>query len=172
MSEAATPLDTAQGFSPPTVTQFSVFPTNKVGKMLDLVENFEGSPCQIYGSVHEASDHAVVRIISNSAADARRILRGDNLPYSEHDVLVVELDYGHTLSGFPPEPIGAEINIAFAYPLMLWPNGKPTIALAVDDYTLAGQILRAQGSPCWAVRPTCPSSRQHPTRDPNTNPRV
>lgn len=146
MSEAATPLDTAQGFSPPTVTQFSVFLTNKVGKMLDLVENFEGSPCQICAlSVHEASDHAVVRIISNSAADARRILRGDNLPYSEHDVLVVELDYGHTLSGLCLSLLGAEINIAFAYPLMLKPNGKPTIALAVDDHTLAGQILRRKG---------------------------
>lgn len=146
MSQSATPLDTAQGFSPPTVTQFSVFLTNKVGKMLDLVENFEGSPCQICAlSVHEASDHAVVRIISNSAADARRILRGDNLPYSEHDVLVVELDYGHTLSGLCLSLLGAEINIAFAYPLMLKPNGKPTIALAVDDPTLAGQILRRKG---------------------------
>jgi len=147
MSEGSTPpLETAQGFSPPTVTQFSVFLTNKVGKMLDLVEKFEGSPCQICAlSVHEASDHAVVRIISNSVADARRVLRADNLPYSEHDVLVVELDYGHTLSGLCLSLLGAEINIAFAYPLMLKPNGKPTIALAVDDPTLAGQILRRKG---------------------------
>ena len=146
MAEAATPLDTAPGFAPPTVTQFSVFLTNKVGKMLDLVENFDGSPCQICAiSVHEASDHAVVRIISNCAAETRRLLKGDNLPYSEHDVLVVELDQGHSLSGLCLSLLGAELNIAFAYPLMLKPNGKPTIALAVDDPTLAGQILRRKG---------------------------
>lgn len=146
MAEAATPVDTAQGFAPPTVTQFSVFLTNKVGKMLDLVENFDGSPCQICAiSVHEASDHAVVRIISNCAAETRRLLKGDNLPYSEHDVLVVELDQGHSLSGLCLSLLGAELNIAFAYPLMLKPNGKPTIALAVDDPTLAGQILRRKG---------------------------
>ena len=38
--------------------------------------------------------------------------------------------------------LGAELNIRFAYPLMLGANGTPTIALAVDDYVLAGQILR------------------------------
>ena len=38
--------------------------------------------------------------------------------------------------------LGAELNIRFAYPLMLGPDGMPTIALAVDDQTLAGHVLR------------------------------
>ena len=38
--------------------------------------------------------------------------------------------------------LGAELNIRFAYPVLLRPNGTPTIALSVDDITLAGQILR------------------------------
>jgi hypothetical protein len=38
--------------------------------------------------------------------------------------------------------LGAELSIQFAYPLMLRPNGTPTIALSVEDVTLAGQILR------------------------------
>ena len=38
--------------------------------------------------------------------------------------------------------LGAELNIRFAYPLMLEPDGMPTIALSVDDHHLAGQILR------------------------------
>ena len=144
MSEAATPLDTAQGYSPPTVTQFSVFLGNKVGKLLDLVEAFDGHPrCQICAiSVHEASDHAVVRVITNSAADSRKLLREDNLPFTEHNVLVVEVGEGHTLASLCISLLGAELNIAFAYPLMMKPNGSPTIALAVDDPDLAGQILR------------------------------
>jgi len=141
------PLETTPGFSPPTVVQFSVFLPNKVGKMLDLVENFdEASGCQICAiSVHEASDHAVVRLITNRAAIARRILHDDDLSYSEHEVLVVELSEGHTLTQLCLYLLGVEINIAFAYSLMLEPNGSPTIAIAVDDQTLAGQILRQKG---------------------------
>jgi ACT domain-containing protein len=146
MSGASTPMELAQGYSPPTVTQFSVFLANKVGKMLDLVENFDGSPCAICAlSVHESSDHAVVRLIASCAADARRILRAESLPFSEHDVLVVELGEGHSLTSLCLSLLGAELNIHFAYPLMLKPNGKPTIALAIDDPTLAGEILRRKG---------------------------
>jgi len=146
MSQLPTELETAQGYSPPTVVQFSVFLSNKVGKMLDLVENFEESPCHLCAlSVHEASDHAVVRMITNNARDARKLLRDHSLPFSEHEVLVVQLSAGHTLTRLCLFLLGAEINIAFAYPLMIRQNENPTIAIAVDDPTLAGQILRRKG---------------------------
>ena len=129
------------------MVQFSVFLPNKVGKMLDLVENFdESSHCQICAvSVHEASDHAVVRLITNQSSIARRILKDQGLAFAEHEVLVVELSEGHTLSKLCLYLLGVEMNIAFAYALMLEPNGLPTIAIAVDDQTLAGQILRQKG---------------------------
>lgn len=143
MSEAATPLETLHGYAPPTMMQFSVFLSNKVGRLLDLVEGFDSSDCQICAiSVHEASDHAVVRIITNNAALARKHLDDEKLPYSEVELLVVELSKGHTLESLCLSLLGAELNIRFAYPLMLRPNGTPTIALAIDDATLAGQILR------------------------------
>jgi hypothetical protein len=143
MSQAPTPLETAHGYSPPSVTQFSVFLTNKVGKLHDLVEAFDGSTAHICAlSVHEASDHAVVRIITNNADQARQILKRENLPYSERDVLVVEIGGHHTLSSMCLCLLAAELSIHFAYPLMLRSSTAPTIALAVDDLTLAGQILR------------------------------
>ncbi len=141
--DSSLPLETMHAFAPPTVTQFSVFLTNKVGKLLDLVEGFDGSPCGICAiSVHEASDHAVVRLITNNASMARQLLRDEKLAFSELDLLVVELTEGHTLSSLCLALLGAELSIQFAYPLMIKPNGRPTIALAVDDPTLAGQILR------------------------------
>lgn len=143
MSQAPTPTETTRGYAPPTVTQFSVFMDNKVGKLLDLVQAFDGSPAEICAlNVHEASDHAVVRFISNAANIARSILAKHKLAFSEREVLVVELSRGHTLSSMCLCLLGAELNIHFAYPLMLRPNGTPTIALAVDDPVLAGQILR------------------------------
>lgn len=126
------------------VTQFSVFLANKVGKLYDLVESFEhAGTCQICAiSVHDATDSAIVRIITNNSAAARELLRKQKLPFAESDVLVVELSTGHTLASLCISLLSAELNIQFAYPLMLRPNGTPTIALAVDDPTLAGQILR------------------------------
>ena len=138
------PLETSQGYVPPSVTQFGVFLANKVGKLHELVMSFDESPdvqvCAL--SVHDASDHAVVRILTNNAGAARKILREHALAFSEVDVLVVELVGGLTLSRLCLYLLGAEINIRFSYPVMLRPNGTPTIALAVDDPILAGQILR------------------------------
>lgn len=140
----ATSTPTAQGYSPPSVTQFSVFLDNRVGKLLELLKTFDNhATCQVCAlSVQEASDYAVVRVIPNNSNAAREVLRREQLPFSETRLLVVEVTGGHNLSRLCLYLLGAEINIQFAYPLMLKPNGAPTIALAVDDLTLAGQILR------------------------------
>ena len=146
MTETPIPLDTTQGYCPPTAVQFSVFLSNKVGKMLDLTEQFDESPVSLCAiSVHEASDHAVVRLITNDATEARKILRDNNFPFSEHEVLLIEIGEGQSLSRLCLFLLGAEINIAFAYPLMHNASDHPAIAIAVDDPTLAGQILRRKG---------------------------
>jgi hypothetical protein len=138
------PMETTQSYVPPSVTQFGVFLSNKVGKLHELVMSFDEHPavqvCAL--SVHDASDHAVVRMLTNNAGAARKILREHGLAFSEMDVLVVELVGGLTLSRLCLYLLGAEINIRFSYPVMLRPNGTPTIALSVDDPVLAGQILR------------------------------
>jgi len=138
------PIETTEGYGPPTVRQFGVFLENRVGRLFELVRIFDEAPdvhlCAF--SVVEASDHAVVRIIPNNADAAREVLRTEGLPFSEFDLLIVELADDHTLTSMCLYLLGAELNIRFAYPLMLRPNARPTIALAVDDQTLAGQILR------------------------------
>ncbi len=143
MSQAAPP-QTTQGYCPPTVRQFSVFLENKVGKLFELVHLFDEAPnvhlCAL--SVVESADHAVVRVIPNNADAAREVLREHGLPFSEFDLLIVELADNHTLTSMCLYLLGAELNIRFAYPLMLRPDSTPTIALAVDDQMLAGQILR------------------------------
>ncbi len=144
MGQAPTPMETTQSYAPPIVTQFSVFLPNKVGRLLDLVKAFDDcGTCQVCAlAVHEASDCAIVRLITNNSNAARGVLDKGRMAFSETDILVVELSQGKTLSNLCLPLLSAELNIQFAYPLMLRPNGTPTIALAVDDLTLAGQILR------------------------------
>ena len=142
MSQTPTPMETSMGYSPPVVTQLSVFLTNKVGKLFDLVEAFDVSPTNICAlSVHEASDHAVVRLITSNVADARRILKASGMAFNEKDVLVVEMSKDRSLANMAMNLLRAELSIHFAYPLMLSAGRAPAMALAVDDITLAGQIL-------------------------------
>ena len=140
----AVPIPTSQSYAPPTVRQFSVFLENKVGRLLDLVQLFDEAPDVhlVAFSVMESSDYAVVRMIPSNGDAARALLRQQGMAFSELDLLIVELCEGHTLSSMCIHLLGAELNIRFAYPLMLRPDGTPTIALSVDDMTLAGQILR------------------------------
>ncbi|RNC82320.1 MAG: acetolactate synthase [Phycisphaera sp.] len=143
MSQTPMPPETMQGYGPPSVTQFSVFLDNTVGRLYDLMEALDTSETRVCAlNVHEASDHAVVRMITNNSGEARNLLKQARVPFAETDVLVVELSKGHTLTSLCLHLLAAELNIRFAYPLMLRPNGTPTIALSVDDLTLAGQILR------------------------------
>ena len=143
MSQTPTSLETTSGFAPPTVTQFSVFLENKVGKLHEVVRAFDNSPVVLCAlSVHDAADHAVVRIVTNNAQETRLLLTRHQLAFTEIDVLVVELGKDKGLARLCMYLLGAELNIRFAYPMMVRPNGSPSIALAVDDPVLAGQILR------------------------------
>jgi len=134
------PQETQQGYTPPSVRQFGVFLDNKVGKLLDLLQKCDdqsGLNLAAF-SILDSSDHAVVRLIFNNADAARVVLRSNHL-------LVVELPDGKSLTNLCLHLLGAELNIRFAYPVMLRRQDAPTVAIAVDDLTLAGQILLRKG---------------------------
>ncbi|MDZ4754827.1 MAG: acetolactate synthase [Phycisphaerae bacterium] len=138
---------TERGYAPPSVRQFSVFLDNRVGKLLELVQLFDDAPevnLRAF-SVLDSSDHAVVRLIFDNADAARHLMRRRQFVFSEVDLLVVELTNTFTLTHVCLFLLGAELNIRFAYPVMLPNDERTTIALAVDDNTLAGQILRRKG---------------------------
>lgn len=143
MSQASIPTPTAQGYAPPSVTQFSVFLDNRVGKLHELLRVFEHSAIHLCGiSVHDASDHAVVRLVTSNSHETRLVLTRHQIAFSEVQLLVVEMNKQHTLERLCLYLLGAELNIRFAYPLLETSTHIPTVALAVDDVTLAGQILR------------------------------
>lgn len=130
------------GYEPPRNTQFSVFLDNRCGKLLELVEIFEGHALHVVAlSVIDSADHAVVRLVTSRADLARRLLERHNIPFSEAEILVVELSHDNTLSKLCTSLLSAEINIHYAYPLMVCPHGVPTITLYTDDQLLAGQVL-------------------------------
>ena len=143
MSQAPTPLETVRGYQSASLTQFSVFLPNRVGKLHELMHAFDENHCRVCAmAVHEASDHAVIRIVANNAEGARSILQGQGLTFIESEVIGVALDTEHSLSSVCEHLLRAELSIRFAYPLFGWSTGPMCMVLAVDDLTLAVQILR------------------------------
>jgi hypothetical protein len=132
------------GFAPQFVSQFSIFLENRVGRLLELVKTFDDQMVRICAlAVHDSSDHAVIRLVTSNALLARETLRGQGLTYFETELLLVELGGDKTLARMCQFLLGAELNIRFSYPLMGWEQVHGgVIALAVDDPTLAAQILR------------------------------
>ena len=135
------------GFESTRVRQFTVFLENKVGRLQTLVRALEqGSGRIVAMSIHEAADSALVRLICSAPDESREILQFGNFAFSESELLAVELPKKtrQPMIDICSALLAAEINIHYAYPLLLRPRG-PSLALYVDDPTLAARLLVRKG---------------------------
>ena len=135
------------GFESTRVRQYTVFLENKVGKLQSLVRALEqGSGKIVAMSIHEAADSALVRLICSDPDESREILKYGGFAFSENELLAVELPKKtkQPLIDICTALLAAEINIHYAYPLLVRPRG-PSLALYVDDPTLAARLLIKKG---------------------------
>jgi hypothetical protein len=149
MEEVTLPPQTRAGggFEPARVRQFTVFLENRVGRLQKLVSAFEEARGRIVAlSIEESAEAALVRIICSDPDLGREVLNEQGFAFGESDLLAVELPPGTTqpLIRICTALLSAEINIHSAYPLLMGPH-RPTLALYVDDPTLAAQILIRKG---------------------------
>ena len=149
MEETILPPQTmaAAGFEPTRVRQFIVFLENRVGRLQQLVRAFEEESARIVAiSIQESAEAALVRMICSDPDLGREVLKQHKFAFGESDLLAVELPENNRqpLISICAALLTAEINIHYAYPLLLTPHG-PTLALYVDEPTLAAQILIRKG---------------------------
>ncbi len=146
-SEEGVGYTTARGRDWPSVRQFNVFLQNRLGALLDLVRRFETSDNHIVSlTVVDSADCAIIRMVLSDPERALEVFQQAGLPVVESDLLVVQLPEG-------PQPIlkickallVAEINIDYAYPLLLGAYGRAALALHVEDHEVAVQTLNRQG---------------------------
>lgn len=140
-------FDTARGRDWPSVRQFNVFVENRVGGLLNVVRRFETTDIHIVSlMIVDLADCAIIRMVLSDPERALEIFRLAELPVTESDLLVVQLPEG-------PQPLlkickallSAEVNIHYAYPLLLGPHGHAALALHVEDHETAVQTLDGQG---------------------------
>ena len=140
--QGGTELSTLRGRDYPGVRQFSIFLENRVGALLDLVRRIEASGNRIVAlTVVDSADCAVIRLILSDPERAAETLKLAKLAFFECNLLLVQLPPGNAPLGKVCKALlAAEINIHYAYPLLLHPHG-PTLAISVDDSVLAAQVL-------------------------------
>ncbi len=123
--------------------QISVFLDDRVGALMRLFQAFEGTTVRVVGmSVVHAIDCAIVRLLCDDNDQAIDILKKKNFPFSETELVVVEVPHGHGLRSICSALLGGEINIDYAYPLLVRPTGRAALAIHTDDLETAAHLLR------------------------------
>jgi hypothetical protein len=140
-------LETARGRDWPSVRQFNVFVANRLGGLLDVVRRFETTDIHIVSlTVVDSADCAIIRLVLSDPERALEIFQQAKLPVTESDLLVVQLpDDTKPLLSICKSLLAAEINIHYAYPLLLGPKGKAALAMYVEDHEAAARTLERKG---------------------------
>ncbi len=144
-----TDFATARGRDWPSVRQFNVFLANRIGALMDVVRRFESTDIQIVSlTVVDSADCAIIRLVLSNPERALEIFEQAKLPFTESDLLVVKLpDARQPLAQICKALLSAEINIHYAYPLLMGvgPEGSTALALHVDDHETAVNVLQSKG---------------------------
>ena len=123
------------------VVQFSVFTPNRLGRLHDLVRVLALHNVHVLAlMVLDTTDSAIIRLVTDDPQRARELLQGENFPFTESKLVVVEAnptDLGRLMAAL----LEAEINVNYLYSFIPQPQGKPIVGLNLEDNELAEQTL-------------------------------
>ncbi len=145
--EGAVGYSTSRARDWPSVRQFNVFIENRVGALLDVLRQFDSTDIRIISlNIVDSADCAIIRLVLTDPERSLEILQLKGFAVTESDLLVVQLPEGNQgLVQICKALLGAEINIHYAYPLLLGPAGRAALALHVEDHETAMQNLVSRG---------------------------
>jgi hypothetical protein len=131
----------------PLVNQFSVFLSNKVGAMLDVLKLLNTHDYHVVAmSVSESTDSAIARLVVSDPGGVEKLFRQNNVAFGTCEVVVVEMHEVATgLSKLFAALFMAEVNVHFTYPLLMRPRGQAALAIHVDDNDCAISVLSGAG---------------------------
>lgn len=128
------------------VKQFSVFTENRVGRLHDLTSLLKTHNVHIMAiTVLDTTDCAIDRLIVDDPDRARELMVNNDFPYSECNVLAVEISDESELNKVLAALLEAEINIHYIYSFIKRPEGKSAIAINTEDADVAAQAVSRLG---------------------------
>ncbi len=131
--------------TPDPVSQFSIFTENKVGRLSDLARLFSQEKIHIMAlTTLDTTDSAIVRVVLDDPDAARRLLRENNVSFSESEILAVEIAGEHDVGRVLMALLETEINIHYIYSFICRPMGRSALAMSIEDMDIAMDILGAR----------------------------
>ncbi len=128
------------------VRQFSVFAENRVGRLHQLTALFKEHNVHIMAiTVLDTTDSAIMRVIVDDRDKARELMITNDFPYTECDILAVEIDDETDLRDVLAALLEAEINVHYVYSFIKRPEGRAALAVNVEDADVAAQALNQRG---------------------------
>src|SRR5262245_15912846 len=127
---------TARGRDWPSVRQFNVFLENRLGALLELVRHFETTDIRLISlTVVDSAVCAITRMVLSDPERALEIFHLAKIPVTESDLLVVRLpESPQPLLTILKALLGAEIDVHYAYPVLVGADGHAALALHVEDH--------------------------------------
>ena len=128
------------------VKQFSVFTENRVGRLHDLTSLLKKHNVHIMAiTVLDTTDCAIDRLIVDDPDKARELMVNNDFPYSECNVVAVEITDESELNRVLAALLEAEINIHYIYSFIKRPEGKSALAINTEDSDVAAQAINRCG---------------------------
>lgn len=128
------------------VKQFSAFSENRVGRLYDLTMLFKAQNVHIMAlTTLDTTDSTIIRMIVDDPDKARELMINNDFPYTECDILAVEINDEGDLQAVLAALFEAEINIHYVYSFIKRPEGKSALALNIEDADVAAQSLGTHG---------------------------
>ena len=125
------------------VMQFSVFTANRLGRLHDLISLLDSYGVHVLAlTVLDTTDSAIIRLVVDDPERTRGLLREHNFPFTECPMLVVEFDFSPELGRLMSAMLEAELNINYLYSFIPYPQGKPLLALSMEDNEMGEQVLK------------------------------
>lgn len=126
-----------------TAKQISVFLENKPGRLFNVLRALEKEKVNVTGmTVMDSHDHGVLRLVTSDVSKTGQVLKALGTPYSEADVMLVELRNQPGALAHICELLAAEhLNIDYCYCTAGGRNGRTFGVFKVANTEKAMRVL-------------------------------
>lgn len=129
------------------VRQFSVLFANRAGALVSLTNLLKRAHIDVLGlSVQDSRDATVARLVLSDPEAAEALFIEKGIPHTICELVVVAFrELGEELVPCLDTLRVAEVNIDFAYGLLVHPQGRTVMAFHLDDGDFARHVLHSAG---------------------------
>ncbi len=125
------------------VKQFSVFMPNRLGRLHDLIGLLGSREVHVLAiTILDTTDSSIARLVVDDPENARRLLQDNGFPFTESELLVVEIAAATDLNKLMSALLEAELNINYLYCFIPQFQGKSFMAMSMEDNEVGEKVLR------------------------------